>query len=168
MLNSSCIQTVYLPKNKVKVPKDINFFKEKYKTKYNVISPTDIDTSVMYKEIFYINQENEVFIHTDHDSFLKFYPNGNVNYFSKQKGLEMEFNPFETGYRGVTYFSTKKNKQIISLVEPVTGLLTYGVRDYYASVKNDTLLIKRRGDIFTHIYVPYKVTESNNTYITQW
>ena len=151
-----------------KVPKDHNFFRKNYNTKYNVKTPTGVDTSSIYKEIYSLGFNGKKYFRTDgYNSFFRFYANGRVNSFTYKDDGEISLNPNKKGYRGVCY--VKDNKEIISLVAPISQDQTYGIKNYELKVKGDTLFVTyKQKNSFPHIYIKQKLSKKNLNFNANW
>ncbi|AUP79809.1 hypothetical protein [Flavivirga eckloniae] len=169
-LMSCGVSTEHLKEGIKKIPVDKNYFARKFRNKYNVKIPNEVDSKSVYREVFLIENGKKYESNKLRDfSLLRFYENGCVNKFiiTKSQDLErIDLNPDDRGYRGVVY--TKKDKCLVSFFVPVSETYRYGLQKKIISVEGDTLFMKYKNEDFITVYVKDSISNKNLKYIANW
>ena len=178
LVNSCGIKTKILNNGFTTVPLNENFFKNKILFNKSILSK--IDTNVVYVEHdMYTCHPNSFkklkslsYTNGNKSAMYKFYANGNVNYFSKDKNdsiSNVNFNPNFSGQRGVFY--QQKNKIYIDLFTIIGYGFgpSYNISKAQIKFKNDSLLIKRKFDKNSiTVYIKQKLSQEKLKHKTQW
>jgi hypothetical protein len=167
------MKTKRLNNSYIQIPLDDSFFINNYKNLYKKENTSKIDYESIYIEAYAIDYRGEMHDSRKNNSFigaLKFYQNNCINNFvfnrDSIKKLPL-LDPSKVGYRGVYYF--KENKQIISLVVPITqNRKSYGVKDYEFTIKGDTLTLKQKKSFFKYVYLKQKLSKENLKFRADW
>jgi hypothetical protein len=145
-------------------------------SKFNKEIFAEIDTSVIYKEIYFIQDLDSSTLglnklkkyrttylpDNSRRRFYRFYANGYVNCFINLVDTKISlenFNPDSTGFRGVFY--RKKNGKIcIELFQPVTGYGKYGINKEFITFAGDSMFIKQdKNSVSSTVFIKTKMNE---------
>lgn len=144
----SCTTTQILLKDgKTKVLKDFASIKTKYQK--NKFFPLEsfyvIDFEIKGKNDFEIENSSKPW--SDNDSFkkyIKFYENGNVNFFYLQEIDDKSFDPDYNGDRGFYYFIDKENFIIKVYIQTGEWGWMKSVETYYGKIEGDKILLRTK------------------------
>lgn len=147
LMFSSCIPSQILLKNgRTKVPKDFVSIKVKYqKNKFFPLNDLFvIDYNITGKNNFKIEESSKSWNYSNSfKKYLRFYGNGNVNFFYLQEIDDNSFDPDYNGDRGFYYFLDDKNF-IIKIYVRTGEWGGKSYETYYGKIDGDKILLRTK------------------------
>lgn len=175
LLLNSCTSSQILNNGKTKVPRD--FSKIKSKCQLNKFSPLNNiyveEYHTIGKKDFSINEDAKPSNYNNSfKTFIKFYDNGNVNFFYLQDINYNSFDPDFDGDRGFYYFIDKENF-IIKIYVKTDDWGGKSFKDYYGKIDGDKILLRTKQNFQgkdNFILEVYKKTDfqTPKTYKANW
>jgi len=174
-LSFSCSQKLRILSDfSTKVTDKSSSYKSISKFKKEILA--EIDTSVIYKEIYFIQDLDSSMFglnklkkyrttylpDNNRRQFYRFYPNGYVNCFINLVDIKISlenFNPDSTGFRGV-FYKKRNGKICIELFQPVTGYGKYGINKKFITFVGDSMFIKQdKNSVSSTVFIKTKMNE---------
>lgn len=143
---SSCTPQLLLKNGRTKVPKDFGALKAKYQKNksFPLKDLYAISYEIKGKRDFKIDENFKPWY--DNDSFkkyVKFYENGNVNFFYLQEINDYSFDPNYNGDRGFYYFIDNENF-IIKIYVRTGEWGGKSYETYYGKIDGDKILLRTK------------------------
>lgn len=153
-----------------------NFRYYKNISKFNTEILSEVDTSIVYKEVAFIQDiDSSMFglnkskryrttylVNNNKRQYFRFYSNGFVNSFinfDKEEINLRNFNPDSSGFRGV-FYRKNSGRITIELFQPVTGYGRYGINRMYLTFSGDSMFVKNdKSTISSTVFVKMKMSE---------
>lgn len=143
----SCIQINVLNDGRTKVPKDLNKIKKEYQTiKYFPFNSEiyELQYNITGIADFQIIENTKPWNYNDsYKKYLKFYENGNVNFFYIQNIDEKSFDPSFHGDRGFYYFLDDKNF-IVKIFVQTDEWGGKSFVDYFGKIDGKKILLSQK------------------------